>query len=123
MITNVCLNVVAYLEGHPEAVLIRAVEPIQGLPMIIKARNLKSKKVEDLTNGPGKVGLSLGVKMDMNGIDLMQGELRIVDGGISGLKILTSPRININYAEEWITKPWRFYVEGNKFVSKPPTVK
>lgn len=47
--------------------------------------------------------------------------MRIVDGGIKDLPITTSPRININYAEEWISKPWRFYVVGNKFVSKPPS--
>lgn len=83
MPTNVCLNVVAGLEGEPEAVLIRAVQPIVGIDLIKKMRALKSSKTEDLCNGPGKVGQSLAVDKDsMNGIDLTQGPLRIVDGGI-----------------------------------------
>lgn len=90
--------------------------------MIIRARNIKSKKVEDMTNGPGKVGISLFVPMTMNGRDLTSGDLRIVDGGIENLKISVSARINIDYAEEWIDKPWRFYIEGNRFVSKAPKV-
>ena len=72
MPTNVCLNVVAGLEGQPEAVLIRAVQPIAGLDAIRELRNVKSNKVEDLSNGPGKVGQALAVdKATMNGMDLL----------------------------------------------------
>lgn len=63
MPTNICLNVVAGLEGEPEAVLIRAVQPVVGLDIIQNLRNIKSNKVEDLCNGPGKVGQSLAVEM------------------------------------------------------------
>jgi DNA-3-methyladenine glycosylase len=61
MPTNVCLNVVAGLEGEPEAVLIRAVQPVVGLDIIQNLRQIKSKNIEDLSNGPGKVGQSLAV--------------------------------------------------------------
>ena len=72
MPTNVCLNVVAGLEGEPEAVLIRAVQPLAGLDQMREIRNIKSNKVEDLCNGPGKVGQSLAIsKETMNGIDLL----------------------------------------------------
>ena len=74
MPTNICLNVVAGLEGQPEAVLIRAVQPLAGLDIMREIRNIKSNKLEDLCNGPGKVGQSLAInKEKMNGIDLLDG--------------------------------------------------
>ena len=74
MPTNVCLNVVAGLEGQPEAVLIRAVQPVTGLLQMREIRSIKSNKDEDLTNGPGKVGQALAVKKEtMNGMDLLDG--------------------------------------------------
>jgi DNA-3-methyladenine glycosylase len=119
MPTNICLNVVAGLEGEPEAVLIRAVQPITGIDAVRSMRDIKSNKVEDLTNGPGKVGQALGIdKEKMNGIDLTDGDFTIVDAGIDGFNMDVSRRVNIDYAEEWIDKPWRFFVKGNTFVSK-----
>lgn len=119
MPTNICLNVVAGLEGEPEAVLIRAVQPIEGLPIVRSLRDIKSNKIEDLTNGPGKVGQALGIdKEKMNGIDLSEGDFTIVDAGIDGFEMGVSRRVNIDYAEEWIDTPWRFFVKGNTFVSK-----
>ena len=119
MPTNICLNVVAGLEGEPEPVLIRAVQPIEGLPIVRSLRDIKSNKIEDLTNGPGKVGQALGIdKEKMNGIDLSEGDFTIVDAGIDGFEMGVSRRVNIDYAEEWIDTPWRFFVKGNTFVSK-----
>lgn len=119
MPTNICLNVVAGLEGEPEAVLIRAVQPIVGLDQMRTIRNIKSTKVEDMCNGPGKVGQSLAVEKDkMNGIDLTEGSFKIVDAGITNFQMGISRRVNIDYAEEWTDKPWRFFVKGNTFVSK-----
>lgn len=54
----------------------------------------------------------------MNGSKLFEGEIKIVDAGLAGFSIGVSRRINIDYAKEWIEKPWRFFVEGNTFVSK-----
>jgi DNA-3-methyladenine glycosylase len=63
-------------------------------------RDIKSKKIEDLTNGPGKVGQSLGInKETMNGIDLTEGEFTIVDAGIDKFEMGVSRRVNIDYAE------------------------
>ena len=74
MPTNICLNVVAGLEGQPEAVLIRAVQPIVGIDIMRGIRNIKSNKLEDMCNGAGKVGQSLAInKEQMNGIDLITG--------------------------------------------------
>jgi DNA-3-methyladenine glycosylase len=60
----------------------------------------------------------------MNGMSLVNDErLKIVDGGIDDFTVGVSKRINIDYAEEWIDKPWRFYIEGNSYVSKVPVNK
>jgi|JI6StandDraft_1071083.scaffolds.fasta_scaffold07701_10 DNA-3-methyladenine glycosylase len=124
MPTNLCLNVVAGNEGEPEAVLLRAVQIIEGEDLVWKLRDIKSKKSEDLANGPGKIGQALGIdKEKMNGIDLLRGPCRIVDGGIKDFEVGVSKRVNIDYAEEWIDKEWRFYIKNNSFVSKPPTEK
>lgn len=48
----------------------------------------------------------------------MKGQFKIVDGGLKGFSVGTSRRVNIDYAEQWIDKPWRFFIEGNKYVSK-----
>ena len=72
-----------------------------------------------MCNGPGKVGQSLAVdKEKMNGMDLLDGEFKIVDAGIDNFEMGVSRRVNIDYAEEWIDKPWRFFVKGNTYVSK-----
>jgi DNA-3-methyladenine glycosylase len=119
MPTNICLNVVAGLEGEPEAVLIRAVQPVVGIDSVKSMRDIKSTKLEDLTNGPGKVGQALGINKElMNGIDLTEGEFTIVDAGMENFEMGTSRRVNIDYAEEWIDTPWRFFVKGNTYVSK-----
>lgn len=115
-----CLNVVARDEDIPEAVLIRAVEPVEGLDRIKVYRSIKSRKVEDLTNGPGKLcqGLSIDKKLDK--YDLIEGtELYIRDNPDgTNHEVVERPRINIDYAEEYKDKLWRFYIKGNKFVSK-----
>lgn len=54
----------------------------------------------------------------MNGIDLTEGDFTIVDAGIDNFDMGVSQRVNIDYAAEWIDKPWRFFVKGNTFVSK-----
>jgi DNA-3-methyladenine glycosylase len=120
MPSNICLNVVAGLAEQPEAVLIRAVQPVEGVELVKEFRKIKSGKVEELSNGPGKVGQALGIDMpSMNGMNMVGShEFRIVDGGLSGYRVGVSRRINIEYAEEWRDKPWRFFVEGNSFVSK-----
>ena len=72
-----------------------------------------------MCNGPGKIGQALAVdKEKMNGIDLLEGDFKIVDSGLNNFNMGVSRRVNIDYAEEWVDKPWRFYVEGNSFVSK-----
>ncbi|KAL4432310.1 hypothetical protein ABPG74_011069 [Tetrahymena malaccensis] len=119
-----CFNVVAATAEEPEAVLVRAVEPIKGLHLIHRNRSsLKSNKTEDLVNGPGKLTLAMGITKERNGFD-MRGEgkdLFIAESpeNLKKFEIVASKRINIDYAEEWIDKYWRFTIKDNKFVSVP----
>ena len=113
-----CLNIVVEREGKPEAVLIRGVEPVENREEIEKNRKIKSKKEQDLTNGPGKLCTALKIDKSLNGYDITKkGELYIVEGE-SAVDIKSTTRINIDYTEEYKDKHWRFYIKGNKFVSK-----
>jgi DNA-3-methyladenine glycosylase len=115
-----CLNVVAADEGKPEAVLIRAVEPISGLKYIQQNRIIKSKKIPDLTNGPGKLCQALKIDKSLNGYDLVLGEALYIIDFEEQIKhsIACGPRINIDYAEEYKEVPWRFFIEGHPYVSR-----
>lgn len=113
-----CLNIVVEREGKPEAVLIRGVEPVENREEIEKNRKIKSKKEQDLTNGPGKLCAALKIDKSLNGYDITKkGELYIT-AGEEIKEIISAKRINIDYAEEYKDKHWRFYIKGNKFVSK-----
>ena len=113
-----CFNVVANKEDIPHAVLIRSVEPIEGLEIIKKNRNIKSKKIEDLTNGPGKLCIALNIDKNLNTYDLTLGEELYIEENSFNFEVFKSKRINIDYAEEYKDKLWRFYIKNNKFVSK-----
>lgn len=114
-----CLNVVAQKEGIAHAVLIRALEPLdqEAVELCRRHRVIKSKKIQDLTNGPGKLCQALAIGKALNGHSFTkQGELFIEKGEIP-LEIVSAKRINIDYAMEYADKEWRFYVKDNKFVS------
>jgi DNA-3-methyladenine glycosylase len=105
-----CFNVVTESEGYPAAVLVRAVEPVEA--------SLTDGK--PMTNGPGKLCRFFHIDKTLNGIDLCGSQLSIEDHGerVSPLDIVRAKRIGVEYAGEWKEKPWRFYIKGNKFVSK-----
>lgn len=112
-----CLvNVVAGEVDQPRAILIRAIEPVLGIPLMKERRGL-DKKEKDLTNGPGKLCKALGITMDDYGLQFTQPPLYIAKG-ISYDNIATSPRIGIDNSGEAKHYPWRFYVKDNLFVSK-----
>ena len=112
-----CLNIVANGKEKPEAVLIRGVEPLNEIEILKAKRNIKSKKIQDLTNGPGKLCKALDITKELNGYDLIHGdELYIVEND-EEFEIVEDKRINIDYAEEYKDKLWRFYIKNNKFVS------
>ena len=114
-----CFNVVANVKDKPEAVLIRALEPLDGVELMKMRRG--TDKPENLCSGPGKLCSALGITREQSGADLCKNELFILDmPELSKSEIIVSPRINIDYAEEYRDKLWRYFVKGNKFVSKVP---
>jgi DNA-3-methyladenine glycosylase len=122
-----CMNVITEGVGIPRGVLIRALEPIDGLSEMAQSRfgksysELKKSQIINLTSGPGKLCIAMGItKATHNGVDLCGDNLYITKSITTDpYQIVSSKRINIDYAEEYIDKPWRFYIKGNPFVSKP----
>ena len=114
-----CFNIVTAEEDNPHAVLIRAVEPVDGLEIIKENRKIKSNKVETLTNGPGKLSQALKIDKSLNGCDLVKSnQLYLLDNQVDDFIMEKVPRVNIDYAEEYKDKKWRFYIKENKFISK-----
>jgi DNA-3-methyladenine glycosylase len=112
-----CLNIIANTADKPEGVLIRAVEPLEGVDIIQKFRN--TKKQVDLTNGPGKVTSALKITGDYCSLDLCASDdVFLEDDGFNEFTTERSVRVNIDYAEEYIYKPWRFFIKDNSYVSK-----
>lgn len=114
------LNVVTSEEGKPHAVLIRAINPTEGLDLMLERRNFLSLK-NNLTAGPGSVAKALGVSRLMNGLSFLGDQIWIEDRGLifPDDQIATVPRVGVAYAQEDALLPYRFYVKGNPFVSKP----
>ena len=111
-------NIVTNKEGTPDAVLIRAVEPIDGIDIMLK-RTGKKKPDETLTKGPGNVGKAFGFHTSQCGLLLNRDELFIAADGfrISKSMIVTSPRIGVGYAGKHAEWHYRFFVKGSKYVS------
>ena len=110
-------NVVTNLAGTPHAVLIRAVEPIEGIELMRKRR--RSQPDNNLTNGPGKLSIALGIDRKLDGADLLGNRVWLEAAEkIARSRILSGPRIGIDYAAEWKDKPWRFWIKDNPFVSR-----
>ena len=112
-------NIVTNETNIPEAVLIRAVQPVHGIDeMLIRRGNLKNEF--HLTSGPGKLTKALGIDRKLNGKFLMGNEVWVEDAGnrVSPRDIVKSPRIGIDYAGEDARLPWRFTLSGNDWLSK-----
>lgn len=112
-----CLNLVTERDGYPAAVLIRAGEPLEGIDAMW-ARRKKAKKLTDLTSGPGRLCMALGIDRSLNGVDLCKkGPLYAEDGDGEAHEVVSDRRIGVDYAAEYRDKPWRFYIKNNPFVS------
>jgi DNA-3-methyladenine glycosylase len=116
------LNVVTEQEDFPAAVLIRAVAPVEGLEVMQANRRLGHRaNAPNLTNGPGKLCQALGIDQALNNWDITLGQKLWLEPGepIPETEIATGPRIGIDYAQlKDRTSPWRFWVKGNRFVSR-----
>lgn len=111
-------NIVTNTQGHADAVLIRGVEPIDGIEIMLK-RTGKKKLDETLTRGPGNVGKAFGFHTSQCGTSLVTDELFIAGDGFetSKSKIVSSPRIGVDYAGKHAEWHYRFYLKGSKYVS------
>lgn len=105
-------NVVTHGEGEPHAVLIRAIEPLDGIPEILKRRKSKTL-TKNITTGPGKVSVALGIKTNHTGESLIENTIWIEDRGIQVRKneIEITPRIGVDYAGEDALLPYRFVLK------------
>lgn len=110
-----CFNAVTRARGSPSAVLVRAVEPVDGLSLM-RRRRLRARRDRDLTNGPGKLCLALGIGGSMNRQSLQRGSIVVRDyASYPESAVSITPRIGIRHAADW---PLRWIVSGNEYVSK-----
>lgn len=114
-----CINIVCQQEGKPEALLIRAVEPVNEVDILFNNRK-PIKNIHNLSNGPGKLCSALQIDRSFSGYDLIKGEELYleINENKSEVEIAYAKRIGIDYAEEYKDKLWRFYIKNNKFISK-----
>jgi DNA-3-methyladenine glycosylase len=109
------LNVVTEREGFPAAVLIRAIQPIEGVEGMMERRQGRD------TFGPGKLCQALGITKTENGVDLTEsGSSLWIEAGnfVPNKNVTIGPRVGLNQTPEpWLSKPWRFLVKGWNIVS------
>jgi len=111
-----CMNIVANKEERPEAVLIRALEPIEGLDIMKSRRN--TDKIHNLCNGPGKLCQAMNINKSHYGIDLCGSTMYLEASNDSKQpEVIASKRINIDYAEQSKDNLWRFTLKDSKFIS------
>ncbi|MEX0744191.1 MAG: DNA-3-methyladenine glycosylase [Phycisphaeraceae bacterium] len=116
-----CMNIVAGMPDHPVAVLLRALEPTEGLDAM-HDRRPAARRDTDLCSGPGKLCQALAITRDLDGVDLTENARLFLERGrhrrYPDRSIVTTARVGVAYAGEWADKPLRFYVEGNPHVSR-----
>ena len=112
-------NVITNQGEIPHAVLIRAIEPAEGIDLMLKRRKME-KPERRLTAGPGVLSKALGITTEQNGISLLDDTIWIEDRGIyiREENIIQSPRVNVNYAGEDALLPYRFRVKDSTWTSK-----
>ena len=113
------INVVTAPEGVAAAVLIRGVEPLEGIEKMARRRGVPASEFR-LTAGPGALTQALGISMKWDRCDLVCGPISIEDDGVKvpKAKIETGRRVGVNYAGPAARFPWRFWIRGNRWVSR-----
>lgn len=118
MHTHCLFDVVSGEVGHPHAILVRGIEPFSGHELMA-VRRPKAKNQYQWTNGPGKLTKALGITMNDYGHQLDQPPLQITQGPpIDKAQITSGPRIGIQNSGEAVDYPWRFWLKGNKYISR-----
>lgn len=114
-----CLNAVTEARDFPAAVLIRAIEPLDGVDTMRRNRS-RAVKDNDIGSGPGKLCQAMGIDRSINDISLSGTTLWVEDRNLEPGRIVASPRIGVEYAGEYRDRPWRFFVEDNPHISRHP---
>ena len=110
-------NVVTNVADVPHAVLVRALEPVEGVDLMRRRRGGVAPGA--LTSGPGKLCIALGIDRRLDRADLLGDRIWLEPGRrVSPAAIAAGPRVGIDYAEDWVARPWRFWLRGNPFVSR-----
>ncbi len=114
-----CFNVtVGEKAGKPEAVLLRALEPVEGIELMKQRRPVAKGVLVNLTNGPSRLCMAMGITKKQNDHDVTLPPLHIDDANSVPAKgIVYSSRIGVDYADEWKHQPWRFCIKNNAYVS------
>lgn len=118
-----CFNAITKKQGNPQAVLIRAVQPLEGMEWMAQRRfnqpygQLAANRRRNLTNGPGKLCAAMAIDCSFNGIDLCGDRLYLEHEKNQGFTIIETQRVGIDYAQEARKYPWRFYIKDNDCVS------
>lgn len=119
-----CFNIITVKEGVPQGVLIRGIEPLQGIDQMLENRfkrpidEITKNQKKNISNGPGKLSMAFQIDKDYNGIDLCGQTIYLEDGAEEKIKIIETTRIGIDYAEEARDFLYRYYIDGNPHVSK-----
>jgi DNA-3-methyladenine glycosylase len=112
-----CFNAVTRDEGLPSAVLVRALEPLEGIALM-RRRRRAARRDQDLTNGPGKLCAALGIDVRHNALSLQTPPILIREGHrVSDANVVITPRIGIRESADW---PLRWVVGDNQYVSRTP---
>ncbi len=116
-----CLNVVAETAGEPTAVLLRALEPTEGIE-VMQDQRPAARRETDLASGPGKLCRALGIDRGLDRADLIGGEAlwieRVQKNTLPRARIGVGPRVGVGYAGPWAERPLRFFLRGNPHVSR-----
>lgn len=114
-----CFNAVTGKENDPGSVFVRALEPVEGEDLMAERRGIDGSEKKELTNGPGKLCMAMGIDKGCTGKDLCGDELFISEpDSEEGFEMVSAERINIDYAGEARTWPLRFYLKDNPYVSR-----
>jgi DNA-3-methyladenine glycosylase len=111
------MNLVTTAVGMPHAVLLRAVEPVEGAELMAARRGISMGR-RQLTNGPGKLCQAFAIDRSANGVDLTRPPLYLCEGA-SPRRVARATRVGIDYAGEWTARLWRFYDPESRYVSVP----
>ena len=112
-------NVVTHQEGEPYAVLVRAIEPLEGIELMLKRRSMSAFQTR-ITAGPGALSQAMGITKSLSGCSMQGPEIWLENRNIQipSSEIISTTRVGVAYAGEDALLPYRFLIKDNPFVSK-----